>query len=130
MKKYFIIFVLLLSIIGISYSQDMPFYPFPFEVEHLRGDIYLIKENIDEAPGSGYLPTKFTNNVVLSNRHGSLIVDSDDPAVSIDAFFDAIREIPYIGNVKFDYLISTHWHLDHTGLNHYFAEKRAIIIGH
>jgi glyoxylase-like metal-dependent hydrolase (beta-lactamase superfamily II) len=81
--------------------------------ERLRGNIWVLH-------GSG------ANIVVLSGEHGKFLVDSGI-SVSTTRVKAALNEI---SPAPLKYLVSTHWHWDHTDGNSWMHESGATIIAH
>jgi glyoxylase-like metal-dependent hydrolase (beta-lactamase superfamily II) len=85
----------------------------PITVQTLRGNIHVLQ-------GSG------GNISVFGGPEGKLMVDAGI-AVSKDRILAAMAKF---GSEPLKYLISTHWHFDHTGGNEWAHQQGASIIGH
>jgi glyoxylase-like metal-dependent hydrolase (beta-lactamase superfamily II) len=85
----------------------------PITVKALRGNIHVLQ-------GSG------GNISVFNGKDGKLMVDA-----GIAVSKDRIKaEMAKISSEPLKYLISTHWHFDHTGGNEWVHNEGASIIGH
>jgi glyoxylase-like metal-dependent hydrolase (beta-lactamase superfamily II) len=113
------------------FAQNLSPNPNPLSVERLRGNVYIIHQNLAESLNAGYMPTKQSNNVVFVDACGVLLVDNDDPKIcSPEKFHAALAGIPGVKCGKVDRLINTHWHYDHTGMNDLFGKEGTEIIAH
>jgi glyoxylase-like metal-dependent hydrolase (beta-lactamase superfamily II) len=81
--------------------------------ERLRGNIYVLL-------GSG------ANIIVLSGEHGKFLVDAGI-SVSTTKVKATLNEI---SPAPLKYVVSTHWHWDHTDGNRWMHESGATIIAH
>jgi glyoxylase-like metal-dependent hydrolase (beta-lactamase superfamily II) len=93
---------------------------FSTDWEHLTIDMKQLAPNVYLLHGSG------GNTLALVGPDGTLLVDSEFAQVA-PKLKDALAKM-HAGNVR--YVISTHYHGDHTGANAAFHADGAVIVGH
>ena len=85
------------------------------EITPIKGSLYLLQ-------GRG-------GNVVASVGGDGILIIDDDYAEYASAYHEALKKISGAEGLP-EFVINTHWHLDHVGTNAYWGERGAVIMAH